>query len=125
MRRGIMKLHEIELYSKDPEASKKFYHEILGLWIDRDQKGLKVFRSGWDGLDIDVSQHFPGKVSISFLVKNIDEYVKRLREKGIHVEDPKESHLGMRAFSVIDPDGYRIEIQSPTEKSPAWLREMI
>jgi len=122
-----MKLHEIELYSKDPEASKKFYHEILGLGIDiyASQKELKVFRSGWDGLDIDASQHFPRKVSISFLVKNIDEYVKRLREKGIDVEDPKESHLGMRAFSIIDPDGYRIEIQSPTEKSPEWLRRMI
>jgi len=120
-----MKLHEIESYSKDPEVSKRFYHETLGLWIDIDQKGLKVFRSGWDGLDIDASQHFLGKVSISFLVPNIDEYVKRLREKGIDVEDPRDSHLGMRAFSIMDPDGYRIEIQSPTDKSPQWLREMI
>jgi hypothetical protein len=25
----------------------------------------------------------------------------------------------------VDPDGYRVEIQTPTEKSPDWLRKMI
>lgn len=119
-----MKLHEVELYSKDPEASLKFY-QAIGFGINRDQKGLKVFHPGWDEIDLDVSTHFPGKVSISFLVKNIDEYVQRLREKGFKIDDPKESHLGMRAFNIIDPDGYRIEIQSPTEKSPEWLRKMV
>ena len=93
--------------------------------MKQDIKGLKTFRSGWDGLDIDASQYFPGKVSISFLVKNIDEYVIRLREKGIKVEDPKDSHLEMKAFSILDPDGYHVEIQSETEKSPEWLRAMV
>lgn len=120
-----MKLHEIELYSKEPEVSKKFYNETLGLKVFVDQNGLKVFDCGWSGLDFNTSVHFPNKVSISFLVKDIDEYVKKLRKKGIDIEEPKESHLGMRAFSLTDPNGYRIEIQSPTEKSPDWLRKMI
>ncbi len=37
-----LKFHEIELYVKDPEASKRFYHEVLGPGVDVDQEGLKV-----------------------------------------------------------------------------------
>ncbi len=120
-----LKLHEIELNAKDPEASKKFYSDVLGLPINRDQEGLKCFDSGWAGLDIDTSVHFPGKVSISFLVEDIDQFIKELRDKGIQVDDPSDSHLGMRAVFLEDPDGHRVEIQSPAEKSPEWLKKMI
>jgi len=120
-----IKLHEIELDAKDPEASKRFYHETLGIPINLDENGLKCFDSGYTGLDIDASVHFPGKVSISFLVEDIDAYAKELRAKGLDVDDPGDSHLGMRAFALEDPDGHRVEIQSPTEKSPQWLKDML
>ena len=120
-----VKLHEVELYAKDPEASKRFYSDILGIPITVDQKGLKCFDSGWTGLDFDVSTHFPGKISISFLVQDIDQFVNELKEKGVQVEAPSESHLGMRAVALEDPDGHRIEIQTPTEKSPDWLQKLV
>ena len=120
-----LKLHEIELDAIDPEASKKFYSDVLGLPVNRDQEGLKCFDSGWPGLDIDASVHFPGKLSLSFLVEDIDQFIKELRDKGIQVDDPSDSHLGMRAVSLEDPDGHRVEIQSLTEKSPEWLKKMI
>lgn len=120
-----IKLHEIELNSSNPEKSKDFYGKILGLPVNVDQEGLKCFETGWDGLDLDASIHYPGKVSISFLVDDIDEYVKELRNKGIDVQDPVDSHLGLRTVAMEDPDGYRVEIQSPTENSPEWLRDMI
>ena len=119
------KLHEIELNVEDPEASKRFYNDLLGLPVNVDQKGLKCFDSGWPGLDVDTSIHFLGKVSISFLVDDIDQFVRELRGKGVHVDDPHDSHLGMRAVALQDPDGHRVEIQAPTEKSPEWLRKMI
>ncbi len=68
-----LKLHEIELYTKDPEASKRFYNDQLGLPLNVDQNGLKCFDSGWPGLDVDASIHFPGRVSISFLVDDVDQ----------------------------------------------------
>jgi len=120
-----LKLHEIELYATDPEASKKFYHEILGLPVCVNEKGLKVFDSGWPYLDFDTSVHSPGKVSISFLVKDLDQFVEKLRAKGTEVEDPRDAHLGMRAVVLEDPDGHRIAIQSPTDASPDWLKGMI
>jgi len=49
-----LKLHEIELNSKDPEASKKFYNDLLGIPINIDRNGLKCYDSGWSGLDIDI-----------------------------------------------------------------------
>lgn len=120
-----IKLHEIELNAKDPDASKRFYHDTLGVALQVDENGLKCFDSGYPGLDINASVHFPGKVSISFLVEDIDAYVKDLRARGIHADDPAECHLGMRAFALEDPDGHRVEIQSPTDKSPQWLKEML
>jgi catechol 2,3-dioxygenase-like lactoylglutathione lyase family enzyme len=47
-----MKLHEIGLLAKDPEASKKFDHDTLGLQIDHEEDGLSVFNSGWPGLEL-------------------------------------------------------------------------
>ena len=120
-----LKLHEIELNAKDPDASKRFYSDLLGILINVDQEGLKCFDSGWPGLDIDASVHFPGKISISFLVEDIDQFVNELRDKGVQVDDPDDSHLGMRAVVLEDPDGHRVEIQAPTDKSPEWLRKMI
>ena len=120
-----IKLHEIEMDAKNPEASKRFYHETLGIPINLDENGLKCFDSGYPGLDIDASVHFPGRVSISFLVEDIDAYVKELRDKGVEVDEPGDSHLGMRAFALEDPDGHRVEIQSPTAKSPQWLKDML
>jgi catechol 2,3-dioxygenase-like lactoylglutathione lyase family enzyme len=120
-----IKLHEIELSSEDPEASKNFYSGVLGLRVLQDHKGLKVFDSGWPSLDVDASVHFPGKVSISFLVEDIDQFVGDLRAKGIQVEDPTDGHLGVRAVALEDPDGHRIEIHSPTDESPDWLKDML
>jgi catechol 2,3-dioxygenase-like lactoylglutathione lyase family enzyme len=125
VRRLKLKLHEIELFVKNPEVSKQFYRDVLGIPLAVDEKGLKCFDSGWPGLDIDLSIHFPGKVSISFLVEDLDQFVHELREKGIQVDDPRDAHLGMRAVALVDPDGHRVEIQTPTEKSPDWLRRMI
>jgi len=90
-----------------------------------DIKGLKVFHPGWDGLDFDTSVHFPGEVSISFLVADLDKFVEELRAKGIEVEDPGPAHLGMRATVLRAPDGTRISIQSPTEESEDWLKNLV
>ena len=118
-----MRLHEVELYVQDVEATKRFYHEILGLPLHVDEAGLKVFDSGRPGVELDASGHFPGTVSLSFLVDDLDAVIQRLRVRGLQVGEPEESHLGMLAVSISDPDGYRVEIQSPTDASPSWMRK--
>ncbi len=88
-------------------------------------KGLKCFDSGWPGLDVNPSIHLPAQGSISFLVDDIGAFTNVLRFEGVAVDDPDDLHLGMRAFELEDPDGHRVEIQSPTDKSPQWIREMV
>jgi catechol 2,3-dioxygenase-like lactoylglutathione lyase family enzyme len=117
-----MRLHEIELATKDPEASKRFYHELLGLPVRVDQQGLKVFDPGIGGLDFDTSIHNPGRVRVAFLVYDLDQTIADLRAKGLHVSEPLDSHLGMRGIRLEDPDGNLVIIHAPTERSPEWLR---
>lgn len=47
-----MKLHEIGLLAKDPEASKRFYHDTLGLDLHHEEDGLSVFDGGWPGIEM-------------------------------------------------------------------------
>ncbi len=119
-----MKLHEIGLSAEDPNASKKFYHDVLGLDVDHEEDGLAVFNSGWPGLEIGCSE-YPDRVHISFIVDDVDKLAEELRAKGVDCVGPGDVHLGKRAIALADPDGLRILIQSPTEASPKWVKDIL
>ncbi|HEX8278717.1 MAG TPA: VOC family protein [Segetibacter sp.] len=68
-----MKLHGIELFSNDVERTKDFYSSVIGLRTKLDEDGLKVFDPGIEGVDLNISGHYPAnKISLSFLVKDLD-----------------------------------------------------
>jgi catechol 2,3-dioxygenase-like lactoylglutathione lyase family enzyme len=117
-----MKLHEIELPTKDAEASRRFYQDLLGLPMRVGQPGLNVFDSGIGGLDFNTSVHNPGRVRIAFLVSDLEKTIGLLRARGLKVSEPFDSHLGMRGVRLEDPDGNLVVIQTPTEHSPDWLK---
>jgi catechol 2,3-dioxygenase-like lactoylglutathione lyase family enzyme len=104
-----LRLLEIELHSKDPEASKRFYREQLGLDMHVDEFGLKVFGSGIPDLDLIKSPHFPGTISISFYAEDVQACADELREKGVEVLEEHGEPVG--AIVLRDPDGCRIEIK--------------
>jgi catechol 2,3-dioxygenase-like lactoylglutathione lyase family enzyme len=108
-----MKLNEIGLLAKDPKASKKFYHNVLGLHVDHEEDGLSAFNGGWPGLEIGCSEYLD-RVHLSFIVDDVDKFV-----------GPEDIHLEKRAIALTDPDGLRILIQSPTEASPDWVKEIL
>jgi catechol 2,3-dioxygenase-like lactoylglutathione lyase family enzyme len=120
-----MKLHEIGLFAKDPKASKKFYHDTLGLRLDHEEDGLSVFDGGWPGVEIGACSGYPDRVHISFIVDDVDKLAEELRDKGIEFAGPADIHLGKRGIMLTDPDGLRVLIQSPTEASPDWLKKMV
>jgi catechol 2,3-dioxygenase-like lactoylglutathione lyase family enzyme len=120
-----MRLHEIGLLAKDPKASKRFYHETLGLGLDHEEEGLSVFDGGWPGIEIGACSGYPDRVHISFIVEDVDKLAERLRAKEIEFAGPAEIHLGKRCIMLRDPDGLRVLIQSPTEASPDWLKKMV
>ena len=120
-----MKLHEIGLFAADPEASRKFYHGILGLRLDHDEPGLAVFDGGWPGLEIGACSGYPDRVHISFIVDDVDRLANDLRARAVEFEGPADIHLGKRGIMLTDPDGLRVLIQSPTGASPEWLQRMV
>ena len=120
-----MKLHEVELFSSDPEVSANLFSSLLGLKINVDQPGLKVFNAT-DGVDLNISNHQPSnKVSLSFLVKDINAFIQSVREKKGEVSDIYDSHLGLRGVTLADNDLCRIVVHSPTKVSPEWLQNMV
>ena len=121
-----MILHEVELFSADPEGLKPIFQDLLGLKLHIDQPDLNVYGSGQKGLDLDVSTHYPdAKVSLSFLVKDVDQYFETINKKGINVSEPCGSHLGLREIKFCTSEGIQIIIHSPTGQSPEWINKMI
>ncbi len=120
-----MKLHEIGLLAHDPKASRKFYHDTLGLDLHHEEDGLSVFDGGWPGIEIGACSGYPDRVHLSFIVDDVDKLAEELRAKGVKFGGPGETHLGKRAIVLRDPDGLRVLIQSPTEASPDWLKKMV
>lgn len=104
-----LRLLEIEFHSDNPNASKRFYSEQLGLETYVDEQGLKVFSSGIPDLDLIKSPHFPGKISISFYAEDIQACVDELNDKG--VETVEQYGDPVAAIVLQDPDGCRVEIK--------------
>lgn len=104
-----LRLLEIELNTNNPEASKRFYSEQLGLKAHVDEDGLKVFSSGIPDLDFNKSRHFPGKISISFYSQDIQACIDELNSKGVEIAEQFGNPVS--AIVLQDPDGCRVEIK--------------
>ena len=119
-----MILHEVELFSADLERDKDIFQDLLGLKLHIDQPDLNVYGSGQKGLDLDVSTHYPdAKVSLAFLVGDVDKYFDLISNKGISVSSPCGSHLGLREIKFCTSEGIQIIIHSPTDQSPEWIKK--
>jgi catechol 2,3-dioxygenase-like lactoylglutathione lyase family enzyme len=120
------RLHELELFSKDPMASRRFYGETLGLKLNLTlHAGLNVFDAGIPGVDFDTSVHRPGKTTVSFITDDLDGFVDGLRKRGVAVPDPEPAHLRLRCIALEDPDGNAVFIQGMTAETPKWLRDQM
>ena len=104
-----LRLLEIELNTEDPEASKQFYCEQLGLQTYVDEDGFKVFSSGIPDLHFIKSPHFPGRVSISFYAQDIQACIDELNDRGVEIVEQFGDPVS--AIVLRDPDGCRVEIK--------------
>jgi predicted enzyme related to lactoylglutathione lyase len=104
-----LRLLELELHSENPEASKRFYVEQLGLEMYVDEQGLKVFGSGIPDVDFVKSPHFPGTISISFYAEDIQACIDELNSKGVEIVEQYGDPVS--AIVMQDPDGCRVEIK--------------
>ena len=115
--------------SDNPEETKKWYKENLG--IITDQYG-SMFKSRnidnpdeinylqWSPFNKDTDYFDPSKneFMINYRVQNIEDLVKVLKEKGITVLDEITEYGEIGKFvHILDPEGNKIELWEPPKSS--------
>ncbi len=105
--------------SKDPDATRKWYEEMLGLEFDEtnatvimdDKKGVDAY-SVFSLMPEDTDYMDPSKESymINFRVEGVKDLVEELRGKGVVIlMEPQVYQQGTFA-SILDPEGRKIEL---------------
>ena len=115
--------------SKNPDKTKKWYEENLGLPTD---KWGTMFKSRdidnpdqvnylqWSPFDKKTDYFDPSKKEfmINYRVQNIEEFVKVLKDKEITVLDEITEYDGIGKFvHILDPEGNKIELWEPPKST--------
>ena len=115
--------------SKNPEKTKEWYKENLGLPTDqwgtmfksRDiDKPDQVNYLQWSPFDKKTDYFDPSKKEfmINYRVQNIEEFVKVLKDKEITVLDEITEYDGIGKFvHILDPEGNKIELWEPPKST--------
>jgi catechol 2,3-dioxygenase-like lactoylglutathione lyase family enzyme len=121
MIRGI---RNVFLQVSDFDRSLKFYRDALGLKIRRfaDDACAAVVLGGTEFM---IHEDFDPKLkkarrgagfTLHFEVSDADRFCARLRKRGVEPRHEPEDRPWGREFSVVDPDGYRLEFVGPKKK---------
>lgn len=122
--RGV---HHIAIICSDYQVSKKFYTEVLGFSVMAEH--YREERQSWK-LDLRLHDHYtlelfsfpdaPGRPShpeavglrhLAFSVKDLQESISELGEKGIATEAMRtDPYTGKRFTFFSDPDGLPLEL---------------
>ncbi|MEM0934714.1 MAG: VOC family protein [Pseudomonadota bacterium] len=113
------------LYYKDLAAACAFYEDVLGLTLAIDQGWSKIYQicpGAHIGL-VDETKGFHNSepikpVQVCLRVPDADAWYAWVREKGVaNLSEMFEPEgIGIRAFVFEDPEGWQIEIQTPTRE---------
>ena len=112
------------LYYRDLPGAVRFYEEVMGLTLAIDQGWSKIYRTNAGahvGL-VDESRgmhrsHPVKPVQLCLRVPDVDAWRDWIVSRDIPVSAMFENGtLGIRAFVFDDPEGYQIEIQTPTRE---------
>ena len=115
-----MKFLWCTLHVKSLEASLHFYQDVVGLDVRRRfgaKPGPLFAFLGGEGSEIELIEDGRGSpceygkdISLGFEVKNLDEAMAFVKEKGISVHSgPVQPNPHVRFFFVQDPDGLQIQ----------------
>ena len=125
----VMGIGGILFKSKNPDKTKKWYEENLGL--PTDQWGT-MFKSRdidnpdqvnylqWSPFDKKTDYFDPSKKEfmINYRVQNIEEFVKVLKDKEITVLDEITEYDEIGKFvHILDPEGNKIELWEPPKST--------
>lgn len=106
------------VYTGDLEAACKFYGELIGLELARDEGGARIYRTGENAF-IGVCTAFEDRVvqpegsMISLVTDDVDGWYEKLLSRGVKIDAPPHrlEQFGIYTFFTKDPNGYVIEFQ--------------
>lgn len=107
------------VYTHDLEGTCAYYHDVLGLELERDEGAARIFLTGGRAA-IGVCLAFEDRVvepaggMITLVTDDVDGWYALLEARGAELLGPPErlEKFGIYSFFSRDPNGYVIEIQS-------------
>ncbi|RED97963.1 VOC family protein [Marinoscillum furvescens] len=118
----------------DPEATKNWYHEHLGLATDQYGSTFE-FRNThqpdqinylqWSPFNADTDYFEPSQKEfmINYRVQNIEGLVEKLRAAGVTICDEIEAFDYGKFVHILDPNGQKIELWEPVDEVfTDWLK---
>jgi len=111
------------LYYRDLAAAARFYEDVFGLELAIDQGWSRIYRL-CEGAHVGLVDETRGMhrahpvkpVQVCLRVEDVDAWHEWVADHGVSGQSPvrKNDALGIRAFVLEDPEGYQIEVQTPT-----------
>jgi catechol 2,3-dioxygenase-like lactoylglutathione lyase family enzyme len=107
------------LYTADLTGSARFYEDVLGLTLARDQGTCRIYHVSASG-SIGICQRDKAVVDterrvviFTIVTPEVDAWYDTLRERGVIFEKPPEVNPRYNIYHCFlrDPNGYLIEIQ--------------
>ena len=110
-------------YTKDLDATARFYEEMVGLTLTLDQGGCRIYRtaeSAYLGFCGRIEAERPSGVILTLVTDDVEGWHARLVAAGVAVDQaPRHSdEYGITHAFYRDPAGYRVEIQRFDD--PEW-----
>lgn len=112
------------LYAEKPEASWRFYEEVLGLHLAQDQGFCRIYAAAPGGRGFlgicrarapraSDNPRVEGGTVVTFVHQDVEGWYARLKEKGVEVSAPPAYSATYRVTSFFfqDPAGYTLEVQ--------------
>jgi len=105
------------LYTRDLEATARFYEDVLGLPLARDQGDCRIYRvsaAGYLGFCRRSEPPAPpAGIIITLVTADVDGWYARLLARGVAFEKPPAANprYGIYHCFLRDPNGILIEIQ--------------
>jgi catechol 2,3-dioxygenase-like lactoylglutathione lyase family enzyme len=123
---NIRHLDHLVITARDPEATIKFYTEILGMRLVVFGEGRKALAFGEQKINLhDAAKPYvphakaptPGSVDLCFIAAEpVERVMAELKAKGVKIEEgivPRTGALAkLRSLYIRDPDGNLIEISN-------------
>jgi catechol 2,3-dioxygenase-like lactoylglutathione lyase family enzyme len=104
-----------DIHTRDVEAARRFYGDVLGLDVLMDQGWIATYGSGTK-MTVQISFASEGgsgtpTPDLSIEVDDLDEALRRVKKAKIRIEyGPADEPWGVRRFYVRDPFGKLVNI---------------